>query len=555
MAGIRSNSSALMLPPVSSSVALSEHAVFAELFWFLPAIVAAGKAIGAKVAVGAVKAGATAIKVGLAKGAKFVGGQALRKGLKTGAKWAIKAAKKQLRDLPNKLLKQAKNKMKQALKDELKDLAKEAKNWGGEQIKKFSACNTDCIETKMKASQDPLMEGIVQKMSEAKDTNLRHLIEGVAVDLGDGKFSEVFKTMMKKTEGVINDGNKDSLKTLFEEMFNECVVCCMKSLLPTSDQQCGATQAVSGQTTSHTHTSVALQGGCDAWPESYGQCPLDSSADQFDGNKEEVRSAAHKLVVGIDDQFNDPFDAAWFEQDLVADVQEAEYKSEELTLDDYIGLGWDKDCDFGALTPTLPSIPSNGGCFAKDSTTVCLLVEDTPTAVCEHVLMAELVPGDLVLGHNGPTTVVANQHKKIDTIAEMLTITTADGTSLSLTPDHGLFVDSILVAAADAKIGAFVTNNKGEATVITHITKGEAAIINTVTASGTIVANGIFAASNPLWISAVTVDAPLARTVVNVIAYAAGDVDSVSEGVVVLSAKIVATLVAVGLVLKARTAS
>lgn len=140
--------------------------------------------------------------------------------------------------------------------------------------------------------------------------------------------------------------------------------------------------------------------------------------------------------------------------------------------------------------------------------------------------MAELVPGDLVLGRNGATTVVAVQHKAIDTVAEMLTFHTSQGASVSMTADHGLFVDGALVAAADAKVGSLLS-----AGVVERITKHQGKIINAVTEDGTVVADGVLAASNPMWIASLTIDAPLTRTLVNMALYAAGDVDSVGMGV------------------------
>ena len=156
--------------------------------------------------------------------------------------------------------------------------------------------------------------------------------------------------------------------------------------------------------------------------------------------------------------------------------------------------------------------------------------------------MADLVPFDVVLGRDGPTTVVAVQHNAVDTLAEMLTLHTADGSSVSMTPNHAVFVDGELVAAADAKIGSTLSTG-----IVTKITKGEASIINAVTASGTIVADGIVAASNPMWIASLTVDAPLTRAVVNAVLYAVGDVDSVTAG----CAKVAATLAGAALAAKA----
>jgi len=193
---------------------------------------------------------------------------------------------------------------------------------------------------------------------------------------------------------------------------------------------------------------------------------------------------------------------------------------------------------------------SNGGggdgCFDKDSTTACLLA--SPLAECEHVLMADLVPGDLVLGRDGATTVVAVQHKAVDTVAEMLTFHTA-AASVSMTPNHAIFVDGELVAANDVKVGSLLSTG-----AVKRITKSEGNIINPVTASGTIVADGTLAASNPMWIASLTVDAPITRAVVNAALFAAGDVDSIADGavgVLAMLAKIAATLAAAAATAKA----
>ena len=146
----------------------------------------------------------------------------------------------------------------------------------------------------------------------------------------------------------------------------------------------------------------------------------------------------------------------------------------------------------------------------------------------------------------GPTTVIAVQHKSIDTVAEMLTISTTSGTSVSMTPDHALYVDGALVRAADATVGALIIESNGELTPIKRITKSKATIINAVTASGTIIANNVVTASNPFWIASVTVDAPLTRAVVNAAILVAGDVDSLSAGVAAVLTKICVTALAVG---------
>jgi len=157
--------------------------------------------------------------------------------------------------------------------------------------------------------------------------------------------------------------------------------------------------------------------------------------------------------------------------------------------------------------------------------------------------MSKLAVGDLVLGRDGATIIVAVQHQAVETLAKMLTFHTADG-AISMTPDHAVYVDGILIAAADAQVGTVLSTGAK----ITRIIKGEGAIINPVTRSGTVVANGFLAASNPYWIASLTVDAPLMRAAVNLVLYTASDVDSLGAGAARVSASlalIVAKAVAV----------
>ena len=203
------------------------------------------------------------------------------------------------------------------------------------------------------------------------------------------------------------------------------------------------------------------------------------------------------------------------------------------------------DCtiDKSAMTYKCVSNLDGAGstCFAKETTTACLFAS-AADETCVPALMTDLVPGDVVLGRDGATSVVAVQHKAVDTLAEMLTFRTADGSSVSMTPNHAVFVDGELVAAADVKVGSALSTGAVE-----RITKGEAAIINAVTADGTIVAGGILAASNPMWIASLTIDAPLTRAVVNAVIYAVGDADTLAAG----AAKIATMLAAAALAAKA----
>jgi len=168
-------------------------------------------------------------------------------------------------------------------------------------------------------------------------------------------------------------------------------------------------------------------------------------------------------------------------------------------------------------------------CFAKASTTACLF---TSVDSCETVLMADLAPGDLVLGRDGATTVVAVQHKAVDTIATLLTFHTADGSSVSVTADHALFVGgdgSTLVAAAEVKVGDVLSVG-----AVKRVTVSTGAVINAVTADGTIAASDgsalILAASNPIWIAPLIIVSPVVRALINTALFAVGDVDSVGAG-------------------------
>ena len=211
--------------------------------------------------------------------------------------------------------------------------------------------------------------------------------------------------------------------------------------------------------------------------------------------------------------------------------------------------------------PHVDAPPS--GCFAKDSTHACLLSMPTiaPEAAYAQcflgaeptnaslVRMADLDVGDLVLTSSATSSrIVANQHKAVDTIAEMLTLHTEGGT-VSLTPDHAVFVDGAPVAATEAKVGSILSTG-----VVKRVTKSEGAIINPVTASGTILASDagapVLAASHPIWIAPLVLESSLARAVINSALFFAGDVGSIAQGVVSVLAKIAATLAVVTLARK-----
>mmetsp|Transcript_38594 Transcript_38594/g.101809 ORF Transcript_38594/g.101809 Transcript_38594/m.101809 type:complete len:291 (+) Transcript_38594:1-873(+) len=214
---------------------------------------------------------------------------------------------------------------------------------------------------------------------------------------------------------------------------------------------------------------------------------------------------------------------------------------------------------------------TSDGCFAKDSATACRLSSPVALkaahAMCfagaepthaRPVLMAELSAGDEVLtvsadGTLAATTVVANQHKAADVNAEnMLTFHMADGSSVSMTPSHGVFADGALAAASNVQVGATLTNAKNERLKVRRITVGKGTVINPVTVSGTILANGLLAASNPVRIASRTINAPRTRAVVNALIFLAGDVDTIAAGIGSVLAKAVATAIMVAIAARVR---
>jgi len=193
-----------------------------------------------------------------------------------------------------------------------------------------------------------------------------------------------------------------------------------------------------------------------------------------------------------------------------------------------------------------------GGCFDKDQTRACKLLSsaaniDTAYAECfgkprarqaslpsyrsaELVLMSALRAGDLVLDTSTSSSrIIVNQHAETRRITTKLTFHTADS-SISMTPDHGVFVNGVLMAASQVRVGARLTTG-----AVVWITKAESAIINPVTASGTILACDtgapILAASHPIWIASIVVDSTVTRILVNAALLLAGEAESISSGV------------------------
>ena len=164
-------------------------------------------------------------------------------------------------------------------------------------------------------------------------------------------------------------------------------------------------------------------------------------------------------------------------------------------------------------------------CFSKQ-TTACRF--PSPTAnTCHSVLMTDLVSGDLVLGRNGATRVIAVHHKNNHDparVAPMLNFHMRGRGKVSMTPDHGIFSDGKLVAASEVFVGSVLSGGKVE-----RITKSMAGIVNPVTADATIVADGVLAASHPFAVAKDLIDAPTMRTILNACMYSVGDVDGFAE--------------------------
>ena len=207
-------------------------------------------------------------------------------------------------------------------------------------------------------------------------------------------------------------------------------------------------------------------------------------------------------------------------------------------------------------------------CFSRDTTTACRVLGThvaplEAMAACwaaggrvrgaaergadtaERVPMSALATGDLVLtayaGTPEVTRIISNQHVHSEHLASpLVTLWTAQG-AVTTTPDHALYLDGVLAAAAEAEVGARLTGIGDVERVIERITESRGRVVNPVTVAGTILAADhvgglpILAATNPMWISRLVLASPLARGVVNAALLCAGDVDTVALGVVAVA--------------------
>ena len=214
--------------------------------------------------------------------------------------------------------------------------------------------------------------------------------------------------------------------------------------------------------------------------------------------------------------------------------------------------------------PAVAGLFAVSDCFAKYATNACLLLGDVAPAAAyaqcyegatadsaRLVLMADLAVGDRVLtattdGALAATRVLVNQHARSERTATMLVLRTADGTALSLTPNHALYINGKLAAARDAVEGSTLTSADGIPIVIQHISKAERVIINPTTAAGTLLASDegapVLAASHPIHVAPAVLTSPSARALINAALVFCGDVKSIGHGIAFAFLKLAATL-------------
>jgi len=184
-------------------------------------------------------------------------------------------------------------------------------------------------------------------------------------------------------------------------------------------------------------------------------------------------------------------------------------------------------------SPTPSAPPSSFGsgddtpCFAREVTTVCRLLHENAEASAaygdcfgpnapasshhgEKVLAAELMAGDLVLSSPSEATrVLVNQHRAIFRASPTITIKHSHG-SLSLTPDHVLWVDGAFVPARHVRVGSLLEPHS------TVLSVGESIlnVINPVTVNSRILVAGlegqpVISSTHPEWVAASMLNAPV----------------------------------------------
>ena len=163
--------------------------------------------------------------------------------------------------------------------------------------------------------------------------------------------------------------------------------------------------------------------------------------------------------------------------------------------------------------PSPPQAPPDGGdaaCFGRERTAACRLVDGGASAAAAHsacwgaagsnagggvaaaalVPMSELVAGDLILTEQGGAPsidrVVVNQHREASAAgsATLLTLVHTAG-SVTLTPNHVVWLDGSFAPARSAAVGSVLSNGLE----VTAITAHAGGIVNPIVAGGTILAS------------------------------------------------------------------
>lgn len=122
--------------------------------------------------------------------------------------------------------------------------------------------------------------------------------------------------------------------------------------------------------------------------------------------------------------------------------------------------------------------------------------------------MHALAAGDLVLGGvDSVTAVVVNQHRRSGLASALLSIRTAAGEALAVTPDHVVQLNGVFSAARAAKSADVLSTGD----VISAVTRFRGAVVNPITRSGTVLAASggrpVVAATGNEWLSDVLLSA------------------------------------------------
>ena len=152
-----------------------------------------------------------------------------------------------------------------------------------------------------------------------------------------------------------------------------------------------------------------------------------------------------------------------------------------------------------ATSPPPTAAAGSNPCFAAE-TTVCLLhssqAAEAAFAQCfgseepitaHRVAMSSLVSGDIVLSSSSSVSRVAvTQHRPPSLLSSALTTLHFQNGSLSLTPDHVVYLDGSFVPARLAMKGTTLSGGQ----TVTHMVQTSGRVINPITLAGTILAAG-----------------------------------------------------------------